>query len=85
MVELEVSVDSEEGKMLTPRAISLQAMDFQLNYDVICWISLNINYGKESPKTRTSVFQNMMKFESGFNNFGNIFFTIAGSIYINRQ
>ena len=44
-----------------------------------------IFHGKEIHKTRTSqVFQNIMNFESGFNNFGNILFTIAGNIYVNR-
>ena len=34
-----------------------------------------ILYGKKIPKTRTS----------GFNNFGNIFFTIASNIYVKNN
>ena len=41
--------------------------------------------GKEIPKTRMNFFQNTMNFESGFCNFKNIFFTIAGNIYMNRR
>ena len=74
MAELEC-----QKKMLKRRAIPLQMMDIQL--DIICWMFLHYLWKRIIPKTRTSFFKIIMvKFESHFNNFGNICFFSLNSL-----
>ena len=68
MVELEVSVVFDEKKLLKPRAISFQVMDFQ--HDIICWMVLHYLW-KGNSQNKDKVFHDMMNFESGFNILGN--------------
>ena len=59
--------------MLKPRAISLQEIDFQS--DTICLIFFSLFMERKFPKQGQVQFQNTMRFESGFNNFRNFFFS----------
>ena len=82
MVELEVRVVFDERKCSNQEQSLYRRWIFNMILFAGCFY---IIYGKEIPKTRTSFFLNTMNFESGFDHFGNIFFMIAGNIYVNKQ
>ena len=49
----------------------------------IIW-GMFLHYLWKGNSQKRTFFQNIMNFESSLNNFGNILFTIAGNIYVNR-
>ena len=77
MAELEVSVVLTKENAQTKSSFFTGSGFSTWYYQLQC-TRFYIICGKEIPKTR-------MNFESGFNNFGNIFFTIAGNICGNRR
>ena len=77
LVELKVSIVFDKRKCANQGRFLHSRWIFNMMLSAGCFY---IVHGKEIPKTRTSFFQNTMNFGSGFNNFGNIFFTISGII-----
>ena len=71
MAELEVSIVFDERKCSNQEQFLYRQWIF--NVISLTWFFLHYLW----KDTR-------MNFESGFCNFGNIFFTIAGNIYVNR-
>ena len=69
--------------MLKPGEFTLQSRMF----DLILSAGFLYYLWKRHSQDKDKFFQNayMMNFGRGFNKIGNIFFTIAGNIYLNKQ